>query len=112
MIYFIIGLIIGGVGVYFLLPRKSAKPLDETRSKAPSKANEMDLPDYYENKAENLAKLRDYIKKSSDEITNDKVQNLLKVSDATAERYLDEFEKEGLIKQHGQVGKDVYYLKS
>ena len=42
-------------------------------------------------------------------ITNDDVQNLLKVSDATATRYLEEMEKDGIIQQKGKTGKGVYY---
>lgn len=43
------------------------------------------------------------------QITNQDIQNLLKVSDATAERYLDEIEKEGTIKQVGNTGQSVHY---
>ena len=45
-------------------------------------------------------------------ITNDAVENLLLVSDATATRYLDELEKEGKIKQVGKTGKGVFYEKA
>lgn len=44
-------------------------------------------------------------------ITNDDVQKLVNVSDATATRYLDELEKEKLIRQVGTEGKYVYYEK-
>ena len=47
----------------------------------------------------------------SEKITNNDVEKLLGVSDATATRYLDELEKQGLIKQMGKTGKDVYYEK-
>jgi len=36
---------------------------------------------------------------------------LLEISDATATRYLDELEEEGLIKQVGKTGVSVYYKK-
>lgn len=42
---------------------------------------------------------------------NDDIEKLLGVSDATAERYLDELEKEGLVRQVGQTGRQVYYEK-
>jgi len=45
------------------------------------------------------------------QITNDDVETALKVSDATAERYLDELEKEGRLKQIGKTGKNVLYRK-
>lgn len=44
-------------------------------------------------------------------ITNDQVEKLLHVSDATATRYLTQLEKEGKVKQEGKTGKGVSYLK-
>lgn len=44
-------------------------------------------------------------------ITNDQVEKLLHVSDATATRYLSQLEKEGKIKQEGKTGKSVRYSK-
>ena len=45
-------------------------------------------------------------------ITNDEVEKLLHVSDATATRYLSALEKEGKIQQVGKTGKAVTYTKS
>lgn len=45
-------------------------------------------------------------------ITNDEVEKLLRVSDATATRYLQTLEKEGKIQQVGVTGKAVWYEKS
>lgn len=45
------------------------------------------------------------------EVTNDEVEKLLHVSDATATRYLEQLEKEGKIKQVGKTGKAVKYEK-
>ena len=42
-------------------------------------------------------------------ITNDEVEKLLHVSDATATRYLQALEKENKIKQTGVTGKAVFY---
>jgi Fic family protein len=42
-------------------------------------------------------------------ITNDDVQAMLAVSDATAERYLQELETAGKIVQVGRTGKTVSY---
>jgi len=42
-------------------------------------------------------------------MTNDEVQALLSVSDATAERYLQELETAGRITQVGREGKSVSY---
>ena len=44
-------------------------------------------------------------------ITNDEVEKLLHVSDATATRYLSELEKEGKIQQVGKTGKAVEYTR-
>jgi len=43
-------------------------------------------------------------------ITNNEVEKLLGVSDATATRYLNELEKEGKIQQIGTTDHAVYYL--
>ncbi len=44
-------------------------------------------------------------------ITNDEVEKLLHVSDATATRYLQALEKENKIKQTGSTGTGVFYQK-
>lgn len=48
---------------------------------------------------------------SSPQVTNDEVEKLLHVSDATATRYLNALEKEGKIKQVGKTGKGVHYVR-
>ncbi|MFA6586296.1 MAG: winged helix-turn-helix transcriptional regulator [Candidatus Paceibacterota bacterium] len=50
-----------------------------------------------------------FLKKSK--ITNDEVEKLLHISDATATRYLSQLEKEGKIKQNGKTGKGVSYSR-
>ena len=40
-------------------------------------------------------------------ITNDQVEKVMNVSDATATRYLSQLEKEGLLRQIGVTGKVV-----
>jgi Fic family protein len=50
-----------------------------------------------------------FVKKNS--ITNDDVEKLLHVSDATATRYLSELEKQGKITQTGKTGHAVTYTK-
>ena len=46
-----------------------------------------------------------------DKVTNDDVEKLLKVSDATARRYLQNLENQGRIRQVGKAGKYTYYEK-
>jgi predicted HTH transcriptional regulator len=45
-------------------------------------------------------------------ITNDEVEKLLHVSDATAERYLAVLVKEGKLKQEKRTGADVSYSRT
>lgn len=61
-----------------------------------------------QSKEENLEKLRSFIR-GKERITNDEAENFLGVSNATAERYLNELEKEDLLRQVGQIGQGVYY---
>lgn len=44
-------------------------------------------------------------------ITNDEVEKLLHVSDATATRYLSQLEKQGKIRQSAKTGQGVTYTK-
>jgi len=111
MIYFIIGLVVGIIGTYLVLRPQ----LNKVKEKPKETIQEIkDSNPAVEERKENLVKLEKFIaeKSAEDKITNDEVQNMLKVSDATAERYLQELEKNGLIKQVGNIGKDVFYLKS
>lgn len=61
-------------------------------------------------KKENLEKIRSLFA-GRPRVANNDIEKLLGVSDATATRYLDELEKEGLIRQVGKTGKHVYYKK-
>lgn len=61
-------------------------------------------------KRENLNKIMALFGKDK-EITNSDVRNLLGVSEATATRYLDDLQEEGLIKQIGKTGKYTHYIR-
>ncbi len=100
MINFILGFVFGGVVIYIVVKMFGYE------EKAPSDSSTSDGP-----KMERMEKLRKFIASSSEKIANDDVEKLLEVSDATAERYLNELEKEGLIKQVGKTGHSVYYEK-
>ena len=63
-----------------------------------------------EKKREKIDKILTLFSEKS-QITNDEVEKLLHVSDATATRYLEQLEKEGKIKQVGKTGKGVMYEK-
>jgi hypothetical protein len=61
-------------------------------------------------KTAKLEKIMSALQKKN-HITNDEVEKLLHVSDATATRYLSALEKQGRIKQIGKSGKAVTYTK-
>lgn len=61
-------------------------------------------------KKENKRKILEFFE-SREKVTNDEIENLLEISDATATRYFDELEKEGRIRQVGRTGRHVYYEK-
>ena len=59
-------------------------------------------------KAENKQKILAFMQ-TNGKIQNNDVEKLTGVSNATAERYLDELEKEGKLTQHGTIGQSVFY---
>ena len=59
-------------------------------------------------KAENKQKILAFVQ-ANEKIQNNDVEKLAGVSNATAERYLDELEKEGQLTQHGVIGQSVFY---
>ncbi len=61
-----------------------------------------------ETKAENKQKILAFVQEHG-KIQNNDVEKLAGVSNATAERYLDELEKEGKLIQHGTIGQSVFY---
>jgi Fic family protein len=97
--------VIAGIIIGFLVwGRRDSSPAAQNDKK-------IDIPERFEVKNENLEKFKEHITRTSDKITNDMVQEVLGVSDATAVRYLDELEKSGIIKQVGKTGKYTYYEK-
>lgn len=61
-----------------------------------------------EQKAENKKKILEFVQ-ANGKIQNNDVEKLVGVSNATAERYLNELEKEGKLTQHGTIGQNVFY---
>lgn len=60
----------------------------------------------------NKRKIKDFLGEAQGErITNEDVERILGVSDSTATRYLDELEKEGVLRQVGRTGRHVFYEK-
>ena len=95
IIYFLIGLIVGILGTYLILKLKTPK---NTIEKSPKEIK--DSNPAVEIKKENIQKLEKMIacKSLTEKITNDDVQKFLDVSDAPAERYLNDLEHRGIIK--------------
>lgn len=104
--------------IAYLVWQKMKKPADaEAMAGRPALASpEKESANFnpkVETKKENVANLENFVaqKPAGEKITNDDVQSLLNVSDATAERYLQELEQKGLVKQEGETGHSVFYLK-
>ena len=60
-------------------------------------------------KTENKNKILQLFREK-EKVTNNDIEKLLSVSDATATRYLDELEKEEKVRQIGTTGRSVYYV--
>lgn len=61
-----------------------------------------------EQKTENKQKILAFVQEHG-KIQNNDVEKLAGVSNATAERYLDELEKDRKLAQHGTIGQGVFY---
>lgn len=72
------------------------------------KANTGFIAKQMEQKSENKQKILAFVQEHG-KIQNNDVEKLAGVSNATAERYLDELEKEGKLTQHGVIGQSVFY---
>ncbi len=59
-------------------------------------------------KGENLKKVLKLFE-TKEKVTNNDVEQLLEVSNATAERYLNELERDGKLVQNGKTGIGVFY---
>lgn len=91
-----------GLGVY-LARRDECHTKSDTKHK-PDKREE--------NKRDGLRQILEALEQSqSGRVTNNDVEVLLGVSDATATRYLSELEQDGEVRQVGSTGKGVYYIK-
>jgi predicted HTH transcriptional regulator len=61
-----------------------------------------------ERKEQNKKKILAYVQENG-KIQNNDVEKLVGVSNATAERYLNELENEGKLTQNGTIGQNVFY---
>ena len=97
----------------------------ETKNYQPESKSQIPTETYKNHTRENLTKAQLTIQEkkrkklekiiealnTKGKITNDEVEKLLHVSDATATRYLSILEKEGKIKQSGRTGQSVSYSR-
>jgi predicted HTH transcriptional regulator len=114
LISFIIGVFLGGIVVWvFMRGQKQHSNILENVGMS-DKAGAGNLAEFNKERAEkeieNKQKILDHAK-GDEKVFNADIQKLLNISDATAERYLDELEKEGKLKQVQEVGRGVYYQK-
>jgi len=101
LILIIVAVVGIGLGAYFAR-RNGAALSEQSRQK-------------HENKKKVLAFVRENPNQlgadgQGGKVTNDDVEKMLSVSNATAERYLDELEKDGKLVQHGTTGQNVFYV--
>ena len=96
ILIFVIGAGVGGIAVWLAIKKPEGRPLTEFAEKQAWE------------KEKNKKRILEFID-SRDKASNDEIQDFLGVSDATAERYLDELEQEGHISQVGSTGSGVTY---
>jgi Fic family protein len=114
---FIIGFVLGALAIW--LATKASKgaadkpdgPIRQAQDK------QKNLEGFNEKRRQeveaNKQKIMDLLEKSPNgQITNNQAQDLIGFSDASAERYLDDLEKEGKIRQVGKTGEAVFYIKN
>jgi len=108
-VWFILGFVVALGVVAWVLPSVRGKNDPSTPKASPGLPDDL-ISHQAREKAEKLGKIKGLFARQT-KVANDDVQTLLGVSDATATRYLDELEKQGIIRQVGQTGKHVYYEK-
>jgi predicted HTH transcriptional regulator len=108
----ILGGVVAGIIIGFFLWRERNGSLmsvfDSARTSSRMTLGQGIIKEQAEVREKNLAKMREFIA-GKDRITNDQIQKYLNVSNSSTARYLDQLEKEGLIKQVGETGKYAYY---
>lgn len=113
MNYFILAIIaLAGVGLGMYMARKNANGVitnnPEPLNCTPDEPLDCVMDKQSEKKVENKQKILEFMQAHT-QIQNNDVEKLVGVSNATAERYLDELEKEGKLTQHGVIGPNVFY---
>ena len=113
LLIFLAGLGIGGLVVYFFVVKQNKKHSNiqlNVRMLERERAESL-IERQAEEKRRNLEAIMGLLESGNGPLTNDHVEKMLGISDATAERYLQELEKQGRVRQVGKTGKYVYYDK-
>lgn len=95
-IVFLLGLFIGALVVYFAMRNKKASGIASHAQKQQTK------------KQSQKEKILQMIREKG-KVTNDDIEKMLGVSDASVTNYLSELEREGNIEQIGERGRFVSY---
>lgn len=97
---FLVGLLVGALITYMAMYKR--KKTDGIAAYTEQRSNEK------QKRKERIMALM----KEKEAITNNDVERLLSISDATATNYLQELEQEGLIEQIGTHGRFVRYQRA
>ena len=96
--------IIGGLGIWLGFALALRHRSGQTRQ---SRGGGL-IAEQSKEKTKNKENILDFLREN-EKITNNDVEKLTGMSNATAERYLNDLEKEGKIIQHGKIGQSVFY---
>jgi len=107
---FILGILIGAGGVRFYMQERLDRDKSSYKNENYKKVLEV-LDKQAAGKEKNNKKVLEFLE-NKDKVTNNDIEKLLGISNATAERYLDELEKKGVLRQIGKTGHYTYYVKN
>mgnify|MGYP001579773126 CR=1 FL=1 len=94
ILYFLFGIAVGGAVVWWKMGIDKVSRKTEIGEKYPKDGWQRKIMELVDEK---------------EKITNNDVEELLGVSDATATRHLDALEKSGFLRQVGRTGRHVFY---
>ena len=103
-------LVIVGIGGIWLGKKLALNKLrrDSEYARDTESFNEVN-EERHEKKEKAKEKILEFTRKNG-QVTNDDVENLVSVSDATSTNYLTELEGEGKLIQKGESGRGVFYI--
>lgn len=99
-----VGAVAGGLVAQFLNRPSGSKGAGKKRKKGL-------IERQARKKQEHKKRIKDTLRMQSS-LTNNDIERLVGIADATATRYSDELEKEGHVRQVGKTGRHVYYQKT